>query len=136
MAKTFMMAIGRHRVEIRRRLTLGGDDGRPPLVADCRDIQKIEQLERHVGLQQRVRLAFIEHAAAEIGEPLLLECRCGDRGIRAASQPRRTSVRTGSGVHQRVEPFFIRSRHGAAGIAATNRCVESLSFSQDSRNAG
>ena len=42
---------------------------------------EIEQLERHVGLEQRVRLALVEHAAAQIGKPLLLERRRGHRRL-------------------------------------------------------
>ena len=80
-AQTVMVAVGVHRVEIRRRLALGGHHRRPPLIADRRDVHEIEQLERHVGLHQRVRLPLVEHAAPQIGEPLLLERRRGHRGV-------------------------------------------------------
>ena len=64
-----------------RRLAFGRDHRRPPLVADGRNVEKIEQLERDVGLQQRIWLALVEHAAAKLREPLLLECRRGQRRV-------------------------------------------------------
>src|SRR6185295_12853722 len=79
-AEISVMAVGSHRIEISRSLPPGGHDCSPPLVADCRNFEKIEQLERHIGLQQRVRLAFLEHATPQIGEPLLLKRRCCERG--------------------------------------------------------
>ena len=87
-AKISVMAVRSHRIQICRRLAPSSHDRRPPLVADCRNFEKIEQLERHIGLHQCVRLAFVEHAAPEIGEPLLLKCRCRERGIELLlSQP-------------------------------------------------
>ena len=76
-----MMPIGRHRVEICRRLTLGGDHRSPPLIADGRYVEEIEQLKGHVGLQQRVGLALVEDPAAQVCEPLFLECGGGNRGV-------------------------------------------------------
>src|SRR5690348_15743578 len=57
-AESLVITVGRHRIEVRRRLTFRGDKGRPPLVADGGDPQQIERLERHIGLHDRVRLAF------------------------------------------------------------------------------
>jgi hypothetical protein len=61
-----MEPIGVHRVEKTRGLTFGGNDRRPPLVADGGNIHEVEQLEWHVRLQQRVRLAIVEHTAAQV----------------------------------------------------------------------
>ena len=76
-----MMAVGGHGVEIGRGLAFGGDNGSPPLVTHCGNVYKIKQLEGHISLDQRVRLTLVEHPATQIGEPLLLECRCGNGGI-------------------------------------------------------
>src|SRR6185369_4784098 len=57
--KIGVMAVGSHRIEISRRLAPCGDERGPPLVADCSNFQKIEQLEGHIGLEQRVRLALV-----------------------------------------------------------------------------
>jgi hypothetical protein len=82
-----VVAIGVHRVEIRRRQALGRNDGRPPLIADCGDVHEIEQLEGDVGLHQRIRLTLVEHPAAQIGEPLLLERRRGNGGVELLGIP-------------------------------------------------
>src|SRR5688500_3717941 len=50
-AQITMEAIGIHGVEKVRSLTFGGNDRRPPLVADRGNVYEVEQLERHVGLQ-------------------------------------------------------------------------------------
>src|SRR4030095_8453595 len=75
-AQITMEAIGIHGVEKHRRLTLRGNDRRPPLGADRGNVHEVEQLEGHVGLQQRIRLAIVEYATAQVGKPLLLERRC------------------------------------------------------------
>jgi len=42
------------------------------LIADHRHAKELKELQRHVGLSDRIRLLFVENTAAKRGEPSLL----------------------------------------------------------------
>ena len=70
-----------HAVQIDRGEPLRGDDGGPPLIAHRRHVQRLEQFERHVGLNDRVRLLIFEYLTAKFGKPCLLVISRCDGGL-------------------------------------------------------